>query len=365
MHSLLKRQIKKFLPIQFKESPELGPFFESVDKSYTDYDDKLAMIQRATSLSSKELYEANKRLNKEMAGQRKILEALSKAVTLMESGTNPEKGKQGFDPQQLVENIENQANKILEITAEKDRLLQNLERQNESLNNYAHMVSHDLKSPIRNIHSLLTWVYEDSCDDFKSGCKGSFELIFQNLSKMDSLIDGILKHATIDALEEKVKKVDLNKLVKEIERTIYVPDTIKIKIKGSLPIITTGKYRIEQLFKNLITNAVAATEENKTGLVTLEAREQEDHWLFCIADNGKGIPKHLQLGIFDMFKKLENDANATGIGLALVKKIINHYEGDIWLSSEEGMGTTFYFTIKTTKNDSSPKFELHQGDSRR
>ncbi len=365
MHSLLKRQIKKFLPLRFKESPELAQFFESVDKSYTDYDDKLTMIQRATSLSSKELYEANKRLNKETEGQRKILEALSKAVALMEHGTTQQQGNQGFDPQRLVENIENQANKILEITAEKDVLLQNLERQNESLNNYAHMVSHDLKSPIRNIHSLLTWVYEDSCDDFKSGCKGSFELIFQNLSKMDSLIDGILKHATIDALEEKVKEVDLNQLIKEIERTIFVPDTVKIKIKGNLPTITTGKYRIEQLFKNLITNAVAATEGSKTGLVTLEAREQEDHWLFCIADNGKGIPKHLQMGIFDMFKKLENDANATGIGLALVKKIINHYEGDIWLSSEEGMGTTFYFTIKTTKNDRSPKFELHQGNSRR
>ena len=114
-----------------------------------------------------------------------------------------------------------------------------------------------------------------------------------------------------------------------------------------MPVLHTGKYRIEQLFKNLLTNAITATENCQTGLITIEAREQEDKWLFCVADNGKGIPKHLQTGIFDMFKKLENDADATGIGLALVKKIINYYKGDIWLSSEEGIGTTFYFTIKT------------------
>ena len=121
---------------------------------------------------------------------------------------------------------------------------------------------------------------------------------------------------------------------------------MRVKIKNELPVLYTGEYRLEQLFKNLLTNSVAATEHTKTGLVTIEAREQEDGWLFCVADNGKGIPEHLQTGIFDMFKKLENKANTTGIGLALVKKIVNYYEGDIWLSSEEGAGTTFYFTLK-------------------
>lgn len=347
MHSLLKRQIKKFLPEDLKDCPSMEQFFESVDKSYHDYDDKLAMIQRATSLSSKELYEANKRLNKETESQRKVLEALSRAVAFMESKSVSVNGENGFDPQKLVENIEKQTNKIVEITAEKDNLLKNLEQQNESLNNYAHMVSHDLKSPIRNIHSLVSWVLEDGEESLVNGSKESFELIFQNLSKMDSLIDGILKHATIDSLEEKITEVNLNTLIEEIQRTIYVPSHVRIKIKGSLPTLSTGKYRIEQLFKNLLTNAVSATEENQNGLITIEAREQDDKWLFCIADNGKGIPKHLQTGIFDMFKKLENDANATGIGLALVKKIINYYKGDIWLSSEEGVGTTFYFTIKT------------------
>ena len=334
------------MPEGLRDLPEMVEFFESVNRSYSDYDDKLEMIQHATALSSEELYEANKRLNRETENQRKVLEALSKAVATMESAPEHRNGQAGFDAQELLENIENQTHKIVEITAEKDNLLRSLEQRNESLNNYAHMVSHDLKSPIRNIHSLVSWVLEDNCDEFKNGWKNSFDLIFQNLGKMDSLIDGILKHATIDVVEENNKAIDLNRLIPEIIRTIYVPSSIKIKLKGQLPTLETDKYRIEQLFKNILTNAIAATEGLRAGLITIEAREQHDAWLFCIADNGKGIPKHLQAGIFDMFKKLENDSNTTGIGLALVKKIVNYYRGEIWLSSEEGIGTTFYFTIK-------------------
>jgi len=348
MHSLLKRQIKKFLADDLKDHQGLVSFFESIDKSYSDYDEKLSMIQRATSLSSEELYEANKRLNRETESQRKVLGALSKAVAFMESKTNEkEYGEVGFDPQRLLENIENQTNKIVEMTAEKDNLMRNLEEQNESLNNYAHMVSHDLKSPIRNIHSLVSWVLEDGTIDPQNGNDDSFDLIFQNLTKMDSLIDGILRHATIDSLEEQMVKVNINCLIREIEHTIYVPTHIKIVIKGKLPTLFTGKYRLEQLFKNLIMNAVNALEDEKEGFIVIDAYEKGDKWFFSIKDNGKGIPPHLQAGIFGMFKKLENKANTTGIGLALVKKIINYYKGDIWLSSEEGIGTTFFFTIKT------------------
>ncbi|MCL6274712.1 ATP-binding protein [Muricauda sp. 2012CJ35-5] len=344
MHTLLKRQLKKFMPKEFLEHPDMDKFLESVDKSYSDYDQKLKMIQRATSLSSEELYQANQRLNKETEGQRKVLESLSKAVASMQDKTSDR--VLDFNPQKLVEDIEKQALKLVKLTSEKDMLLKNLEQQNESLNNYAHMVSHDLKSPIRNVHSLVSWVFEDGQEDFKENSRDNVQLIFQNLAKMDSLIDGILRHSTIDSIQESESAIDLVTLIEEIERTIYVPDNITIKKSKNLPTLFTGKYRIEQLFKNLLTNAISATEANPEGQIFLDVKEEEKEWMFSVSDNGKGIPKHLQNGIFGMFKKLENNSDATGIGLALVKKIINYYEGDIWLSSQEDMGTTFFFTIK-------------------
>nr|WP_299174871.1 ATP-binding protein [uncultured Allomuricauda sp.] len=351
MHSLLKRQIKKFFPKELIERSELEVFFDSVSKSYSDFDEKLKMIQRATSLSSEELYNANLRLNKEAENQRKVLESLSRAVASMQDKTSDRiNGSLDFNPQKLVEDIEKQAHKLVEITAEKNMLLKNLEQQNESLNNYAHMVSHDLKSPIRNVHSLVSWVFEDGQEVFKEQSKENVQLIFQNLAKMDSLIDGILRHSTIDSIQENASTVDLNQLIAEIERTIYVPENVTIKKSKHLPKLLTGKYRIEQLFKNLITNAITATEDKAEGSIMIDVKEEYDGWLFSVTDNGKGIPKHLQTGIFGMFKKLENNSGATGIGLALVKKIINYYKGDIWLSSEEGMGTTFFFTIKNNPN---------------
>lgn len=349
MHSLLARQIRKFLPEELKGHPDIDVFLESINNSYIDFDEKLKMIESSISLSSDELYEANKRLNKESESQKNILRTLSKTVSSIENTLQKEvlKESQEFDPLKLVEDIENQTNKIIEITAEKDVLLKNLELQNESLNNYAHMVSHDLKSPIRNVYSLVSWVFEDSDADFSSNSKSNVDLIFQNLAKMDSLIDGILKHSTIDSIKETLGNVDLNFLINEIKQTIFIPENIELVVPSKLPILYAGSYRLEQLFKNLLLNAISATEKNKKGKIIVDVRKETDHYVFSIQDNGCGIPEHLQTGIFDMFKKLENDSNTTGIGLALVKKIINYYEGDIWLLSEEGIGTTFFFTLKT------------------
>nr|WP_299340713.1 HAMP domain-containing sensor histidine kinase [Allomuricauda sp.] len=347
MHSLLKRQIKKHLPEELSGDEALENFFAAISKSYSDFDEKLKMIQRATLLSSEELYEANLRLNQETQSQRKVLKALSRAVASIqheENGCSSEEFE--LDHEKLVHDIEKQAHRLVEITEEKDVLLKNLEQQNESLNNYAHMVSHDLKSPIRNVHSLVSWVFEDGKDSFNEQSTENVELIFQNLTKMDSLIDGILRHSTIDSLQEQSSAIDLYSLIDEIERTIYVPDNVTIKKSKDLPKMYAGKYRMEQLFKNLMTNAIAACEDKRDGMVAIDVKPEKDGWLFTVTDNGKGIPKHLQTGIFDMFKKLENNSSATGIGLALVKKIINYHKGDIWLSSHEDRGTTFFFTIK-------------------
>ena len=353
MHSLLKRQIRKHLPDDFKENPALDAFFNAVSDSYSNFDEKITMIQRATSLSSTELFEANERLNTEAEAQRKVLKSLSQAVAVVQHLNGDAKAMK-FDPLKLVEDIEQQAHKLVTITAEKDVLLQNLEQQNESLNNYAHMVSHDLKSPIRNVHSLVSWVFEEGRDKFNAQSQANVELIFQNLTKMDSLIDGILEHSTIDSLKEPPVLVDLYTLIDEIENTIYVPESVTLKKSRKLPRLFTGKYRMEQLFKNVITNAIAAIEDKEYGLVVIDVKEEKGNWLFSVTDNGKGIPDHLQNGIFDMFRKLENNSDATGIGLALVKKIINYYKGDIWLSSEEGRGTTFFFTINKNLDYGTP-----------
>ncbi len=351
MHLLLKRQLRKYLPDSLKDHPDMAVFLDAISKSYSNHDEKLKMIQRATTISSQELYEANEMLRKDAESQKRILKSLSRAIASLDKNVPEEDSKaieaiQGFDPIKLAKKIEAQADEILRMSSEKDELLKNLELRNESLNNYAHMVSHDLKSPIRNINALINWTVEDNPEVFSGNSKANFDLVLQNLTKMDALIDGILNHATIDTLAENVQDIDLNTIVTEITRTIYIPSHVQVSTLERLPNIRGEKYKIELLFKNLLTNAIAATEDKDKGEIHITATDKSEYWEFAITDNGKGIPEHHQKSIFNMFKKLENNAHATGIGLALVKKIVNAYQGDIWLISEEDKGATFFFTLK-------------------
>ncbi|WP_282113544.1 sensor histidine kinase [Maribacter stanieri] len=351
MHSLLKRQIRKYLPNDLESNPEMDKFLEAIEKSYENYDDKFSMLHRASTISSDELFEANKKLQKEAEQQKNILNSLENAIRSLTDNLNEEQLfgqniQDEFNAEHLAGYISNLASQFSQMTVEKDKLLISLENQNESLNNYAQMVSHDLKSPIRNINALMSWIIQDEKDKFSGTSKENCSLISQNLSKMDKLISGILSHATLGETEEFKVSFNLKNSLKDIERTIYVPDNIIFEYPKELPHMVFEKSRLEQLFMNLFTNAITATENVKKGIIKIGYEPDEVYWKFSVSDNGKGIAVKHQKGIFEMFKKLETTNNATGIGLAIVKKIAVLYEGDVWLESEENVGTTFFITLK-------------------
>ncbi len=353
MHSLLKRQLRKYLPESYVQDPGLGVFLEAIEKSYDNYDDKLSMMQRASTISSNELYEANQQLRKEAVRQKNILASLEKAIgsltIYLDDGNSTDlNDKENFNAEHLAKSISKLAAQMAGMTAEKDKLLRNLEIQNESLNNYAHMVSHDLKSPIRNINALMNWIQAEEKEKFSEESKENCTLISQNLEKMDKLINGILYHATLGKTDEKRIMFAIEDLLNEIEENIEIPENIQIVHVNEFPTISFEKSRIEQLFKNLITNAIAASKDKEQGLVRIEYIEDPEFWKFKVSDNGKGIAKRHQEGIFEMFKKLENDGNTIGIGLAISKKIVDFHNGKLWMESEENQGATFYFTLKKT-----------------
>lgn len=351
MHKLLVRQIRKFLPDNSAENTLFTNFLRAISRSYDDNDAKLEMLQRSTIISSQELSEANDNLRQRAESQKKIIESLERSIASLNTNfKNQTKqnltDEKVFDPLALATKLEEQSLEINRISVEKDVLLANLEERNEALNNYAHIVSHDLKSPMRNINFLIGCIKEEDEQNFSDESKNNCGLISENLEKMDALVDGILKHATITNMKEKKVNVQVKVLVTKMVQTMYVPSTIKIELIDPLPTLFIGKYKLEQLFSNLLNNAINATEHNPRGRIKIAAEEHPKFWQFSIADNGKGIAKKYQDDIFKMFKKLENDFKATGIGLALVKKIVNSFSGEIWLESEKGEGATFFFTIK-------------------
>lgn len=347
MNPLLKRQIRKYLPKELQENENLEAFLDAINKSYKTSDDQFIMLQRAASLSSDELFESNKKLKNETEAQKEVITKLNKVIKTLKFYNLDDKSKlESSDSLKLVDYIDNPTNEIIKVNKQKDKLLSNLERQNQELNDYAHMVSHDLKSPLQSIDALTTWVKEDYYKDLGDGGKQIIDLIRENVEKMDTLIQGILEYSTIGKTDKKLYPINLNTLIEDIILTLDNPNDINIKIPKSLPTIIADQHRMELLFHHLLDNAIKFNDKAKNGVVEVKCNDKNNFWEFSISDNGKGIAKEYFEKIFVAFQKLENDYKSTGIGLSIVKKIVEAYQGKIWLESSPGEETIFYFTFK-------------------
>jgi PAS domain S-box-containing protein len=224
-------------------------------------------------------------------------------------------------------------------------LLKKLKKSNEELQEYAHIVSHDLKSPLRSIAALTSWIKTDNIAAFDEASLQNFEDLEMTLQNMDNLISDVLKFASLNAKPTEYKPIDLDLLVRNLINVLYVPENISINILNKLPIVKGDKIRFQQLFQNLIDNAIKFSNKEK-GFINIDFKDYNSFYKFSVKDNGIGIQeKHFE-NIFKIFQSLEKAKNSSGIGLSMVKKIVNIYKGEIWLESKIEKGTTFYFTIK-------------------
>ncbi len=347
MNSLLKRQIRKYLPKEYHSNKELEVFLDAVEKSYDTSEEQFVMLQRAASISSEELFESNKQLRQESESQKEIISKLNNVInTLKFYELDDVNSIESSDSLKLVDFIDNQTKEIININKQKDKLVASLEQQNQELNDYAHMVSHDLKSPLQSIDALTTWINEDYAESLGEGGREILNLIKENVEKMDTLIQGILEYSTIGKIEKKLYDIDLNVLLEDLLLTIDNPEDIEISIPDKLPTVYGDQHRMELLFYNLIHNSVKFNNKGNKGFVRIDFFDEKDYWKFTVKDNGKGIEKDYFDKIFIAFQKLENDYKSTGIGLSIVKKIVEAYNGEISLESIPDNETIFTFTLK-------------------
>lgn len=224
-------------------------------------------------------------------------------------------------------------------------LLEKLAKSNEELKEYAHIVSHDLKSPLRSVYALTSWIKQDNLEHFDENSLQNFADIEVTLQKMEALISGVLKFSSFNSNRDEDELIDLDDLVREIIQILYNPNKVKISIDTKLPVLKGDKIKFQQLFQNLIANAVKFNDK-KDGFVSIQVEDLKSYYKFSITDNGIGIEQRNFDKIFKIFQSLKKSENSTGLGLSIVKKIIDIYKGEIWLASELGKGTTFYFTLK-------------------
>lgn len=226
------------------------------------------------------------------------------------------------------------------------QLLQELTSANEELTNFAYVVSHDLKAPLRGIGSLADWLAHDYADKFNDEGKEHMRLLINRVHRMGALIDGILQYSRVGRIKEAVVPVKLEQLVAEVVDLLAVPGNFKVTIMPGMPTISGEPTRIQQLFHNLVSNAVKYMDK-PDGEIEVGWSDDGSHWRFHVRDNGPGIAERHFERIFQLFQTLapRDRVESTGVGLALVKKIVEMYQGRVWLESELGKGTIFYFTL--------------------
>ncbi|PSL30643.1 phospho-acceptor domain-containing protein [Chitinophaga ginsengisoli] len=219
-----------------------------------------------------------------------------------------------------------------------------LKRSNAELDQFAQIVSHDLKGPLRGISNVVTWIDEDHQEELTPKMTEYMELIKGRVHRAENLIEGLLSYAKADKEEIEKEEVYLNALVKEAVDNL--PDTGNVQVEiGDLPVVHAERLWLFQIFSNLISNAIKHNDK-PFPTVKVYCKEQPDHYEFFIEDNGNGIEQHYHKRIFIIFQTLKDrdSFESTGVGLAIVKKIIDLKKQQINVSSSPGKGSVFSFT---------------------
>jgi PAS domain S-box len=243
------------------------------------------------------------------------------------------------------------------VEEQKASLMADLESANEELKSFAYVVSHDLKAPLRAIGALADWLSTDYADKFDDEGREHMRLLVSRVHRMGNLIDGILQYSRVGRVRETPVAVDVGEVVEDVIELLAPPPNINITVENHLPTVIIEPTRIQQILQNLISNAIKYMDKPR-GEIRITCIAEGEQWKFSVIDNGPGIESRHFERIFQLFQTLapRDRIESTGVGLALVKKIVEMYGGSVGLESTIGKGSTFFFTLpKTSLIDNSTK----------
>jgi PAS domain S-box-containing protein len=239
------------------------------------------------------------------------------------------------------------AEEVLEkLNTDLESTIRELMRTNKELQEFAYITAHDLKTPLRGIGTLAEWLSTDYADKFDEQGQKHVKLLVERAKRADKLVDSILQYSSAGHAREEKEQIDLNTVLPEIICEIDPTENIEITIENKLPVLMCKKTHIIQVFQNLLSNAIQYMDKEK-GRINVGCIEEEGFWKFSVADNGPGIDQKYFKKIFKIFQTLSptDETESTGIGLSVAKKIVTLNAGRIWVESNPGEGSTFFFTL--------------------
>ncbi len=249
------------------------------------------------------------------------------------------------DATHQLANFRNIKKNLLGKEIELKTVLLEVQRINSELENFAHVVSHDLKAPLRGIKNLADWILEDLEGKITEESKMHLERLKERATHMHAMIDSILHYSRNISGELEIEFVDTKALIKEVIEELCPPSSFHLHIHPDLPKFNTQRTKLKQVFTNLIDNAFKH-HDREDGKIEIGVKDTGDMFEFIVKDDGPGIEPTFQKSIFVIFQTIskKSTGDSTGIGLAITKKIVNDNRGTIELESSPGAGALFRFT---------------------
>lgn len=223
--------------------------------------------------------------------------------------------------------------------------LTELDRINKQLQKFVYIVSHDLKSPLASVIMMLELVKTDNYIRANPELSENLDMVYQASGRLSDMIMALLEYSTTSLAQQTMEEVDVNGMVEQLAALLFPPKHILIRLVNQLPVIETRKVKLEQVFQNLLSNAIKYNDKPQ-GIIEVGFTEQENYYEFFVRDNGPGIAEEDTSRIFKLFEITDNQSqrdSSTGIGLNLLKIIVEEQGGKIWVESVQGEGSTFFF----------------------
>ncbi|MEO7767789.1 MAG: ATP-binding protein [Ferruginibacter sp.] len=254
----------------------------------------------------------------------------------------------------LNNELVNTQRQLMKQNAEISRLNNQLRNTNADLEQFTYAASHDLKEPLRTIKSFIKLLEKNYAPGLDDRARKYIYFAVDGAERMELLINDLLEYSRAGEKNNDAENVNLNDIIEEIRQLLNLTIAEKeAKIEAAeLPEIYISHTAIRQVFQNLISNAIKYQAPGVKPVIFIETIPSNTHWQFAVKDNGIGIPQDDLVSVFTLFKRLNaaKTYSGTGIGLAICKKIVEQNGGKIWVASEEGKGSTFYFTIAKPNN---------------